>query len=120
MIGTVQKNESINTSILYIAVLCVPLMLLVKPIWIKLNEEKHEVHDETSPQWKKGGYSEFEDEDEPVTPVNRDSNRPFEWAESEEVDGVTELKLNKASANLDRIDDKSDSPMWAAWVHGTI
>jgi V-type H+-transporting ATPase subunit a len=66
LIGDVETNEWINRVFLVIALTCIPLMLLVKPIYIKFTEDHgHSVRDmKLLPLSKKQGYSRFEDEDE--------------------------------------------------------
>lgn len=59
LIGSKATNEEINVILLVIAVACVPLMLLVKPLWFKFTHEDH-----SPKKKKKDGFYEFEDEEE--------------------------------------------------------
>lgn len=60
LIGSVAWNTRLNQVLLVIALLCVPEMLLVKPLWHLFKHAEH------SPRLRqsKASYHEFEDEEE--------------------------------------------------------
>lgn len=84
------------------AVLCVPLMLLVKPLYEKLIHS-HQNPEIKKPNWLNSkGYSKFDDEEEePVTPP-----KGFE-----RDDGWPSDNKNATEAWFWMDDDKSDSPI---------
>lgn len=69
----------------YTAVICIPMMLLVKPIYSKLTEEHHP----TKVNQKNGNYSKFDDEEEGEGEGEESpsKSKPFEKAVSEDEYG---------------------------------
>ena len=100
LIGSLSLNEKINIICLLTALLCVPLMLLVKPLYEKFTHVDHEQHNPQRPsRLTSKGYSKFEDEEDPVTPP-----KDFERERPSDNKNATEQRFK-----LD--DDKSDSPI---------
>lgn len=84
-----------------IAVICIPLMLLVKPIYNKLTEEKHHVKISQASNYKKF-YDEEEDEESP-----KKLERDHEDEIIQRNEGGSELRMR----NKKEADEISDVPI---------
>ena len=83
LIGPVWFQIFLNRVLLVIAVICVPIMLLVKPFSLKLaHSKKHKLHSPfkqyRSDKKDKAGYQEFIDEEEDAEIDDAKSNSPFD------------------------------------------
>lgn len=65
----------------FIAIICIPLMLLVKPLYIKFTSDNDMNH---VGQKQQVGYSVFKDEDEDDSESPSRNRKPFERAFSED------------------------------------
>jgi len=70
LVGSKDFNEKLNIGFLITAVLCVPLMLLVKPLHTKFTSPHHEEEKPKKEKLKKSGYSKFEDEEDEEDEAN--------------------------------------------------